>query len=234
MKIKKIVIIEDDTEVRTMLQTLFGSLDFDVDAYDSAEGFLLSSEKPTYAVYVIDDHLPGIQGHELVSALRSRDLISPIFMVSGSLDESIKRQTLMKGADDYLYKPFNPDHLAIRIRTAVDRANVYLNSRFDTGVKLIPKANTVMVDGKTVTFSDREYRILSYLMNHPNQIITRQELVANFEDSEITMRTIDVHISSVRKKLDGLDLRIETCRGKGYMAQYESASDPVVIHGHHA
>lgn len=234
MKISKIVIIEDDVEVRNMLKTLFMKLDYEVDLYESSEAFLLSANKPMYAVYIIDDHLPGIQGHDLVAALRSRDLISPIFMVSGSIDESIRRQTLMKGADDYINKPFDPEHLALRIRTAVERANVYLNARIDTGIKLIPKANTVVVNGKAVSFSDREYRILSYLMGHPKQIVTRQELVSNFEDSEITMRTVDVHISSIRRKLDGLELTIETCRGKGYMASFESSVDPIVINGHSA
>jgi DNA-binding response OmpR family regulator len=66
-------------------------------------------------------------------------------------------------------------------------------------------------------------------MERPLEIIGREELVASFKDAEITMRTIDVHISSLRRKLDGADLQIETYRGKGYMAKYDSITPPTVI-----
>ena len=231
MDIQKVVIIEDDPEVRTMLETLFKGMSYLVETYASAESFLLSGIKPSHAVYVIDDHLPGIQGSELVGALRTRDLISPIFMISGQIDEQNKRQTLLKGADDFLTKPFDAEHLAIRIKTAVDRANIYLSARIDTGIKFIPQANTVMVKGRPVALSDREYKILCHLIRHAGEVVSREELARDFDDVDITMRTIDVHISSIRKKLEGVELSIETLRGKGYLARFESMGDPLLLNG---
>lgn len=229
MEIRKVIIIEDDKELRIMLETLFSSHGFEVSIFDSAESFLFSPEKPGYAVYIIDVNLPGIQGSDIVSAIRGRDLISPVFIMSGKQDDELKTLTLKKGADDFIYKPFVADHLLIRLENAIQRSNIFLNARFDTGIKFIPQANTIMVDGKTVSLSGREYKILSHLIAHAQQVIGRQELVSSFDDTGITMRTVDVHISSLRKKLEGVDLTIETFRGKGYMARYQNTSSPMVL-----
>lgn len=231
MVIQKVIVVEDDPQVRGLLDTFLTRLGFDVQAFETAESFLLSDLRLDHAAYVVDNNLPGIQGSDLLSAIRSRDVVSPIFMVAGDHDEKSKRDSLLKGADDYLYKPFDIELLAIRMKTAISRANFCLSSRIESGIKFIPRANTIMVNGKAAALSGREYKILSYLLAHPQQVITRQELVANFDDAEITMRTIDVHISSLRKKLEGIDLSIETCRGKGYMASTEALAAPHVISG---
>jgi two-component system OmpR family response regulator len=229
MFLKTIVIIEDDANLREMLKILFANLKYQVFTYDSAESFFMSDKECDLCVYIIDENLPGIPGHHIVTTIRKKDLISPIFMVSGEQNEQLKRETLMKGADDYIYKPFVADHLAIRIGNAVQRANIFLNARYDTGIKFIPQANTIVVHGKTVTLSNREFKILTFLMEHPLKVVTREDLVASFKDSEITMRTVDVHISSLRKKLDGADLQIETYRGRGYMARYDAAITPTIL-----
>lgn len=233
MEIRKIIIIEDDKELRVMLRTLFSSHQFEVSVFDSSEAFLFSPDKPGYAAYIIDVNLPGIQGSEIVTAIRSRDVVSPIFIMSGRQDDELKTATLKKGADDYIYKPFVAEHLVIRLQNALERANFLLNARMDTGIKTIPQANTIMVDGKPVPLSDREYKILSHLLAHTEQIIGREELVKSFDDTGITMRTIDVHISSLRKKLEGVDLTIETFRGKGYMARYQHEGN-YEVSSHHA
>ena len=119
MEIRKIVVIEDDKELRDMLETLFTSHKFDVTVFDSAESFLFYPEKPGYAVFIIDVNLPGIQGSHIVTAIRSRDLISPIFIMSGKQDDELKTLTLRKGADDFIYKPFIAEHLVIRVENAI-------------------------------------------------------------------------------------------------------------------
>ncbi|MFL5785801.1 MAG: response regulator transcription factor [Bacteriovoracaceae bacterium] len=229
MVLETIVIIEDDSNLREMLKILFTNLKYQVFAYDSAESFFMSDKECDICVYIIDENLPGIPGHHIVTTIRKKDLVSPIFMISGEQNDQLKRESLLKGADDYLYKPFVADHLAIRIGNAVRRANIFLNARYDTGIKFIPQANTVVVHGKTITLSNREFKVLSYLMEHPLEIVTREDLVSSFKDNEITMRTIDVHISSLRRKLVGAELHIETYRGKGYMARYDADIKPTVI-----
>lgn len=207
MEIRKIIIIEDDKELRVMLSTLFKSHGYEVTCFESSEEFLFYPEKPGHAVFIIDVNLPGIQGTDIVTTIRSRDIVSPIFIMSGRQDDELKSRTLKKGADDYIYKPFVAEHLVIRVQNAIERSNFCLSSRMDTGIKEIPQANTVMVDGKTVPLSGREFKILSHLLAHSEQVIGREELVKSFDDTGITMRTIDVHISSLRKKHGPLPAR---------------------------
>lgn len=212
----KVVIIEDEKDVGEMLKFLLEKNSFQVDFYQSAEDFFLAKKFYATCVYIIDSNLPGIQGEDVIRTIRSKDKLSPVFIISGKTEGEDISHGLACGADDYLPKPFNTEHLLQKVRNSVSKTNVILDNLMNVGIKLIPEANSLLLDGTTVTLTSREFTIVQSLIKKPGDIITREELVGNFDDPEVTIRTIDVHVSSLRKKLENVKMSIETVRGKGY------------------
>ncbi len=135
---------------------------------------------------------------------------------SGKTEGEDISEGLACGADDYLPKPFNPDHLIQKVKNSFHKTNIILENLMNVGIKLIPEANSVIHNGATVNLTSREYIIVESLLKKPGTIVSREELVVDFDDSEVTIRTIDVHVSSLRKKLEKAKLVIDTVRGKGY------------------
>jgi DNA-binding response OmpR family regulator len=214
--VDKVVIIEDEKEVGEMLKFLLEKNSFNVDFYPSAEDFFLAKKFYSTCVYIIDSNLPGIQGEDVIRTIRSKDKISPVFIISGNTEGEDISQGLACGADDYLPKPFNTDHLLQKVRNSVQKTKIVLDNMMNVGIKLIPEAHSILIDGATVNLTQREFTIVEKLIKNPGNIVTREELVNGFDDSEVTVRTIDVHVSSLRKKLEKIKLVIETVRGKGY------------------
>ncbi len=215
----KVVIIEDEKDVGEMLKYLLEKNAFNVDFYQSAEDFFLAKKFYSTCVYIIDSNLPGIQGGDVIRTIRSKDKLSPVFIISGNTEGQDISLGLASGADDYLSKPFNTEHLLQKVRNSVHKTNMILDNMMNVGIKLIPEANSVLHDGVTVNLTSREFTIVQQLLKVPGKIITREELVGDFDDSEVTVRTIDVHVSSLRKKLEKIRLVIDTVRGKGYKIQ---------------
>jgi DNA-binding response OmpR family regulator len=214
--VDKVVIIEDEKEVGEMLKFLLEKNSFNVDFYPSAEDFFLAKKFYSTCVYIIDSNLPGIQGEDVIRTIRSKDKLSPVFIISGNTEGEDISQGLACGADDYLPKPFNTDHLLQKVRNSVEKTKIVLDNMMNVGIKLIPEAHSILIDGATVNLTQREFTIIERLLKTPGNIVTREELVSDFDDSEVTVRTIDVHVSSLRKKLEKIKLVIETVRGKGY------------------
>lgn len=215
----KVIIIEDEKDVGEMLKFLLEKNSYIVDFYQSAEDFFLAKKFYTTCVYIIDSNLPGIQGEDVIRTIRSKDKLSPVFIISGNTEGQDISEGLASGADDYLPKPFNTDHLLQKVKNSVDKTKIILDNMMNVGIKLIPVANSIILDGSTVNLTSREYMIVEKLLKSPGRIVTREELVAGFDDSEVTVRTIDVHVSSLRKKLEKVKLIIDTVRGKGYKIQ---------------
>lgn len=211
-----VVIIEDEKSVTDMLKYLMEQNDFKVESYSSAEDFFLTKKVHGHCIYLVDSRLPGIQGEDVIRTIRSKDKISPVFMISGNTEMLDITNSLKSGADDYVLKPFNPDHLIVKIKNATSRTALILKNLMNVGIKLLPEANSILKDGELVSLTSREFKIMSFLLESKNEIISREKMVGDFDDPEVTTRTIDVHISSLRKKLSNVNLSIETIRGQGY------------------
>lgn len=218
MATKNFVIIEDDVLLASQLKTVLEMAAYDVKVYHSSEEFLLSSKmnQLTPFIYLIDLNLPGLAGSELVKVIRYKDKISPIFMISGTTLNTALEECLSAGADDYLLKPYNPDHLLLKINNAQAKLGFMMGSMMDFGVKLLPEAKLICRDGLKAKLTNREYSIMERLLSAPNEVHSREKLIKEIGDAGITERTIDVHISALRKKIEKISLEIETCRGKGY------------------
>jgi two-component system phosphate regulon response regulator PhoB len=217
MENKHFIIIEDDVVLAKQFKEMLELESFEVQVYHSSEDFLMGSKiNDKLCIYLIDINLPGLNGTELVKVIRHRDKLSHIFIISGEMNTSIFGKSLELGADDFLFKPYNPEHLLLKVINAQSKLRILTRSMMDYGVKLLPEARLISRDGIKLKLTNREYAISECLLRNPEKIHSRESLVKEISDVDITERTIDVHISSLRKKLPELNLEIETLRGKGY------------------
>ena len=167
--------------------------------------------------------LPGLDGLEICKALKAEDATKgiPIVMLTAKGEESDIVLGLEFGADDYVKKPFSPRELVARIRTVLRRGRPVAESktRIEVGpVVLDRERHEVTLDGADVPFTRSEFRLLWTLAKHPGRVYTREELVEKLTDGEVVIldRNIDVHVSSIRKKLGEHQSVVGTVRGVGY------------------
>lgn len=212
-----VCIIEDNIEIVEAMKSCLEEHNFKVVSYGSAEEFYEKRDKDFKGLYLIDWHLPGEPGINIVNFIRSKDKVSPIFIVSAFSQNSDIVTGLKAGADDYITKPFNFDELIARVQNA-SRKFDHVTSQTDfDGIRLLPKASSFIKDGETVSLTEREYRIFDKLFLEKENAVSREDLIKCFSDDEsMTVRNIDVHVFSLRKKIKEVDMVIETVRGVGY------------------
>jgi DNA-binding response OmpR family regulator len=214
---KTVLIIEDEYEILDALKYLLEKNGFTVHGFISAEEFFSFKERPDHCVYLIDWNLPGIKGIDIVKTIRLKDKLSAIFMMSAYNKPDQIIEGLQSGADDYITKPFNYDELLVRVGNAYSKVNSLQENLMNVGLKLIPEAHTVIKEGVTVNLTSREFVIFNHLYKNQSAASTREELINEFEkDMEMTARNIDVHIFSLRKKMNKVSIAIETVWGTGY------------------
>ncbi|HLW56981.1 MAG TPA: response regulator transcription factor [Bacteriovoracaceae bacterium] len=213
---KRVVIVEDEKEIIESLKYMIEKHDFEVIGHESAES-LFTDFQNKFCVYLIDWNLPGIKGVDIVRTIRTKDKISPVFMISANSSPEHILEGLKSGADDYLVKPFSYDALMIKLMNAYSKVSTLHENLINVGLKLIPEANSVIKDGVTVNLTAREFIIFQYLYNRPGVASTREELINQFDkDFDMTARNIDVHVFSLRKKMNKVSISIETVWGTGY------------------
>jgi DNA-binding response OmpR family regulator len=214
---KSIIIIEDEKDIAESLKYVLEKNGFEVMTFISAEDFFLAKNRSEHCLYLVDWNLPGIKGVDIIRAIRLKDKLSSIFMMSAYNKSEQIIEGLQSGADDYITKPFNYDELLVRIGNAYNKVNNLTDNLINVGLKLIPEAHSVIKDGVTVSLTSREFIIFQHLHNNRDNASTREELIGQFaNDMEMTARNIDVHIFSLRKKMNKLKIGIETVWGTGY------------------
>ena len=170
---------------------------------------------------VLDVMLPGMDGFEILRRLRQRSKV-PVIMLTARGEDVDRIIGLELGADDYLPKPFNPRELAARIRAILRRYEprpAVSGGRLEVnGVTLDTGTREVAAHGKAVELTTFEFDILEMLMRSAGRVLSRDALMENFYSRKATPfdRSIDMHISHLRKKLEHGDALIKTIRGVGY------------------
>jgi len=175
-------------------------------------------------VLILDWMLPGESGVTLTRRLRAEERTRelPILMLTARAMEQDKVSGLDAGADDYLTKPFSPKELAARIKAVLRRRAPQLADDVVEigGLRLDPAARRVSAGGAVVELAPTEFRLLHFLMTHPERIYTRAQVLDHVWGDHVFIeeRTVDVHIRRLRKALEptGHDRLIDTVRGSGY------------------
>jgi two-component system phosphate regulon response regulator PhoB len=222
---ESILIIEDEPDIVEFLQYNLEREGFRVaTAHDGESGLSLArSRKPD--LILLDLMLPGIDGLDVCRSLKqdpaTRD--TPLIMVTAKGEESDIVLGLELGADDYVPKPFSPREVLARVRAVLRRnersAASEERKRIEVGaVVLDADRHEVTVHGEAKPFTRAEFRLLWALASSPGRVYTRDQLVDRITagESVILDRNVDVHVSSIRKKLGDEEGLIATIRGVGY------------------
>ncbi len=225
----RILVIDDDRELCELLSEYLGLEGFDVEAVFDAEKGIGRSLSGEHGLVVLDVMLPGMSGFEVLRHIRERSRI-PVLMLTARGDDVDRIVGLEMGADDYLPKPFNPRELVARIR-AIQRRMIPAEGektqasgeRFVVGdVELDVATRTVRLSGKEIEMTAVEFSLLEELMRMAGRVVTRRDLSRKILGRDLSPydRSVDVHVSSLRRKLGhesaGME-RIKTVRSVGYL-----------------
>ena len=217
----RILVVEDDRKTARFLRQGLSEEGHAVDiALDGDEGARLGHVAP-YDLYILDVQLPGRNGLQLASEFRREGIRAPILMLTGRDTTPDVIRGLDAGADDYLTKPFAFDELLARVRALARRelGQVTGTLRF-ADLELDRLRRIARRAGHVVDLSPREFRLLEHFLLHPDQVVTRTNLLEKVWDMTFDPETnvIDAHISNVRRKLEkyGHARLIQTIRGAGY------------------
>lgn len=218
----RILLIEDEPGLVLTLCDLLESEGYRVDkAYDGPSGETMA-KSGEYDLLVLDVMLPGRNGFEVLRELRAKGNSTPVIMLTARAATTDKIVGLKCGADDYLAKPFDSLELLARIEAIFRRSRgqkpslVYAN-----GLSIDLVGAKVMRDQKEIALTAQEWRLLSYLAIHGDQTVAREQLLESVwkYSDDITSRTVDVHVASLRQKLElnpSQPVIILTIRGLGY------------------
>lgn len=214
-----VVVVEDNADVKTLLLYLLSTLDCKVLAYESAEEMLAAHKGFDACLYLVDHGLPGMNGNELIKKIKEKEPLSIIFMISFNSDQSQIEKVYGLGADHYITKPFNPDSLVTKIKNALLRAKNTQAVNMLKGIKLIPEASVVTINGKMRKLSEREFSVFNHLYSSHEQTSSRNELL-KLIGPHCNSRNVDSCVSDIRKSLTGVAVDIKSVRGAGYKLIY--------------
>ena len=213
----RILVVEDDRDLNRQLVEALEEADYVVDkAYDGEEGHFLGDTEP-YDAVILDIGLPEMDGISVLENWRRDGRSMPVLILTARDRWNDKVSGIDAGADDYVTKPFHVEEVLARVRALIRRSAGLASSEIEIGpLRLDTKQSRVTLDGKNVKLTSHEYRLLSYLMHHQGEVISRTQLVEHLYDQDFDRdsNTIEVFVGRLRKKL-GNDL-IETVRGLGY------------------
>jgi DNA-binding response OmpR family regulator len=223
IRLMRILVIEDEHKIANSIKQGFEQEKFAVDAvFDGDRGFDLASTED-YDVIVLDRLLPGLEGSEITRKLRGLKIHTPILMLTAKGQISDRVEGLDSGADDYLVKPFAFEELLARVRALSRRPHQSLGEELVVeDLKLNSQKFEVDRSGNMINLSSREFALLEYLMRHPNQILSKEQIIAHVwsYEADILPNTIEVYIGYLRKKIDLPFVKnpplIHTIRGFGY------------------
>ena len=216
-----LLLIDDDAELCALLGEFLKREGFTVDCEHEGNRGLERAGQPGVDLVVLDVMLPGIDGFEILRRLRTHSKV-PVIMLTARGEDVDRIVGLEIGADDYLAKPFNPRELAARIRAILRRYEARPAApagRIEVnGIVLDPANREVYSGGKPIELTTFEFDILDMLMRSAGRVLSRDALMENFYNRKATPfdRSIDMHISHLRKKLERGDSIIKTIRGVGY------------------
>ena len=219
----RIMVVEDDRAVQRALRRLFEAEGYTVEtASDGASAVEIFRNFSPSAV-VLDLRLPGMSGRDVCSAIKQQAAAVPIIVLSAASDVSDKVLLLELGADDYVTKPFSPRELLARVRAALRRTvKAPMGEKFSfDDIHIDVSKMEVIREGKQITLTAQEFKTLKFMLQNPERVITRDELlneVWGYHNYPST-RTVDNHILKLRQKLErdpANPVHFRTVHGVGY------------------
>ena len=217
----RLLIIEDEPNLRSQLQQYLQQQGYVVDAAEDGQAGLFMGQEYPVDMAIVDLGLPKLSGIEVIQKWRENNKTFPILILTARGKWEDKVEGLEAGADDYLVKPFHQEELLARTRALLRRsAGVSQPTiKFDS-ISINTSQQTIVVDNAELDLTAYEYKVIEYLVMNPDKVISKTELTEHIyeQDFDRDSNVIEVFIGRLRKKLDpaGTLKPIETLRGRGY------------------
>lgn len=221
----KLLLVEDEKRMAQALCEILRLEKYDVDHYaDGAEG-LYAAESGIYDLIILDVMLPHKNGFEIASDLRRKNIKTPILMLTAKSELDDKVMGLDCGADDYLTKPFMTKELLARLRALVRRSINTPDGALSFGdIRLEADTSALICKEASVRLSEKEFRLLEYLIANQGRILTREQLAVKIwgYENDAEYNNVEVYLSFARKKLSFVKSKteIKAVRGVGYELRY--------------
>jgi DNA-binding response OmpR family regulator len=222
----RLLIVEDDPDLGSSLHEFFSKRAYDVSRTENGEAALDEmTALPPYDVVLLDVMLPEKDGFEVLRDARRAGVDSPVIVLTAKSENKHKLRGFDLGADDYVTKPFDPKELAARVQAVYERSDLpppQVGDSYTFGDVTVDLTDqTATRNGEQIKFTDLEFDILTYFINHRGRTVSRKQLLRDVWgiSGDITTRTIDRHVAALRKKIepDPKDPSfIQTVYGIGY------------------
>ena len=219
-----ILLVEDDPSLIELVRYNLEAADFDVAVEMDGDGGLMAIRERDFDAVILDWMMPNMSGIEVVRQIRRMNdkRATPVIMLTARGEETDKIRGLDAGADDYVVKPFSPAELVARVRALLRRSTPDMGAETlayeDLEMDLV--SHKVNRGGRSVHLGPTEYRLLRVLMENPNRVYSREQLLdkAWGQNIYVEIRTVDVHVRRLRRaiNIDGKPDLIRTVRGAGY------------------
>jgi two-component system, OmpR family, alkaline phosphatase synthesis response regulator PhoP len=227
---QRLLVIEDEPTLARLLSYNLTSEGYEVVVEDHGQTGYETALQQDFDLILLDLMLPGMNGFEIMSKLRSEGVMTPVIILTAKNAEEEVVQGLKSGADDYITKPFGVAELLARVAAVLRRSSgqeerdkpvQQENSQIVLGALTIyPEKYEVTLNGEAITLRPKEFEVLLYLARKPGVVMTRDDLMNAVWGFDYIggQRTVDVHVSSLRKKLelDPQSVHIDSIRGVGY------------------
>lgn len=224
----KVLIVDDEIEIAELEKDYLSLSGFEVLIRNDGESGLKSALEEDVDLIILDIMLPKIDGFEICKEVRKKKNI-PIIMVSAKKEDIDKIRGLGLGADDYMTKPFSPSELVARVNAHLSRYERLIGSNAKEnevveirGIRVDKTARRVYVNGEERVFTTKEFDLLTFLMENPNRVFSKNELFKEIWDMDpigSDIATVTVHIKKIREKIEAdtsKPMYIETIWGVGY------------------
>ncbi|MHB9149223.1 MAG: response regulator transcription factor [Thermoleophilia bacterium] len=217
----RVLVVEDESRMAGLIRQGLEEEAYAVDVVGDGASALAQVHAAEYDIVLLDIMLPGVDGVEVCRRLRRQRYVMPILMLTARDTTTDKVRGLDSGADDYLAKPFAIEELTARMRALVRREGPSKTTELRVGDLVLDTATKrARRDDRVIDLTAKEYGLLETLMLHPGQVLSRDQITGHVWNrySETESKVIEVHIHSLRKKIDEghTERLIQTVRGLGY------------------
>lgn len=227
MEKPKILVIDDEWNMRHLINLYLKEGRYEIDEADDGQMGLTLLHKTNYSLIILDIMLPGVDGWEVCRKIRETNKSIPILMLTARSDIKDKVYGFHTGADDYLTKPFEPEELVVRVQALLRRQNLLKGEEESSNVlhfdhlKISQDNREVLINSTKLDLTPKEFNLITLLARHPKRVFTRDILLQQIWESDdyIDIRTVDTHIKNLREKFREAGLSynvIKTVWGVGY------------------
>ncbi len=216
----KILVVDDESRMRKLVRDFLTRKDYEVvEACDGQEAIDIFFEQKDISLVILDVMMPKMDGWEVLKEIREYSKL-PVIMLTAKGDERDELNGFELGVDEYISKPFSPKILVARVDALLRRSNLITEeAKMEAGGIVLDKAShTVMIDGKSIELSFKEFELLAYFMENQGLALSRDKILNHVWNYDYfgDARTIDTHVKKLRSKMGDKGDLIKTIWGMGY------------------